>query len=162
MRRTLSFVAFVSLSLAACGSGDRVAVERYLTQTEPIAIELSETGSRFETLMNVQDDALNWTEAEKTELRDILADMQALKTQAESLNVPGELSNIHSLMPRAVAKMIESIQIVEAMANDPAKATEEELNAAVAKTEEGGLMAQQYVDRLGEFLQQRYPELLEA
>ncbi len=163
MRRFAPVLALLALTLTACGpSSDQVAVARYLTDAEPVASDLSEAGARFETLMNVQDDTLRWTVEEKAELQDIVADMQALKVRAEAVAVPAELQDIHVLMPQAVAKMIESMQIVAGLASDPSTATEDKMNEAVAKAEEGGVLAQQYVDRLGQLLQERYPDLLEA
>lgn len=163
MRRSLSILACASLALlSACGaSGDRAAVQKYLTDAEPIATELSATGSRFETLMNAQADGLDWTDEENAQLQDILADMSSLKTRAENMTVPAELASIHPLLPQSVAKMIEAIQIVQGIVDAPENANDDVLDGAVAKTEEGGKLAQQYVDSLGALLQQRYPDLLE-
>lgn len=163
MRRFLPLVAFAALSLAACGPSDgQVAVARYLSDAEPVATDLSETGARFETLMNVQADGLSWTSQEKAELQDIIADMESLKIRSEAIAVPAELKDIHALMPQAIAKMIDAMHIVDDIAQDPSKVNDDNLNEALAKTQEGGDIAQKYVDDLSKLLQERYPELLEA
>lgn len=161
MRRFSPILALVTLMLVACGpSGDRAAVERYLADAEPVATDLSETGSRFEKLMNAQADGIDWTTEENNELNDVLADIEALKVKAEGISVPAEIKDIHPLLPKAVSKMIEAMKIVQDIVKDPANADESQLNQAVAKTEEGGTLAQQYVDQLGALLEDRYPDLL--
>jgi hypothetical protein len=163
MRRLFPLVALAALALAACGpSSDHAAMARYLADAEPVATDLSETGARFETLMNVQKDSLSWTAEEKAELKDIIADMESLKDRSEGIAVPAEIKDIHALLPQSIAKMIDAMHIVDDMAQDPSKISDDNLNAALAKTQEGSDLAQQYVDDLGKLLRERYPDLIEA
>jgi ABC-type transporter Mla subunit MlaD len=155
---TLSGVFF----LGACApDAQEVLLENYLTQAEEIGNELVEAGAKFETLMNVQNDALEWSEAEKDELKAIVEAFDALTAKVEFMSVPDILSDIHPLLVEGIGEMRTAVAAILDIANDPSKATESAIASIESHATRGEELADEYVVKMEAAVEAAYPDALE-
>lgn len=156
-----TILALSAVAFTACVPSEEAAIATYFEEAQSVAERLVEAGAKFETLMNVQDDPLDWSEAEKTELATIAGTLTELRDDARSMSVPPALADVHPLLPQAMGEMIAAVDIIRDIAEDPSTATEEKADEMTAKAEEGERLANEYVTRLEQVLTERYPELME-
>lgn len=124
-------------------------------------MELSEVGTKFETLVNVQGNMLAWTPAEKEEMRTVTETVNALSVRAQAMTVPAVLESTHPLLIEAIGEMKQAIDGVAAIAEDPSKATDQFATDIEAHATKGEELADQYVASMEAALAAEYPELLE-
>lgn len=157
-----SVLAVVSLaSLAACAPTEQELIETYVTEAQEVAEGLVEAAAKFETLMNVQPDPLAWNDATKTELQAILGQFERLRSEAQRMDVPPSLADVHPLLVRSLSDMAAAVEIIEGIALDPSTATEEKADEMTAKAENAEKLANEYVEQLQGVIQEKYPEMLE-
>lgn len=159
--RLLPLVLSAFVLLSACSDPDRAAVEEYLSEGEDIGTELSDAGTQFSTLMNVQANIGSWTEAEKAELQAVATRMKDLAERAEDMNVPSILSDAHPHLVSSIEEMNLAVQGIVDIANDPSKITEK----AAEILDEHGTKAEQYgndyVTKMQSTIAEKYPDMLE-
>ncbi|UPA22858.1 hypothetical protein K8942_01435 [Candidatus Peribacteria bacterium] len=159
--RLLPLVLSAFVLLSACSDADRAAVEEYLSEGEDIGTELSDAGTQFSTLMNVQANIGSWTEAEKAELQAVATRMKDLAERAEDMNVPSILSDAHPHLVSSIEEMNLAVQGIVDIANDPSKITEK----AAEILDEHGTKAEQYgndyVTKMQSTIAEKYPDMLE-
>lgn len=158
--RLLPFSIAALLILGACTSDpQQAALEQYLSDGEEIAQDISEAGTRFETLMNIQGNALSWTDDEKTELSSIVASLDVLQMRAETLSVPDILLDIHPLLIQAIVEISAAVDGVAVAADDPSKVTEQLINEIAKHTTDGEAFAHEYADKLEKAVSSSNPDL---
>jgi len=161
MRSRLAPLAVGSLLfLSACSSDpERTALETYLSEGEEIAQEMSDVGTRFETLMNVQANILSWTPDEKTELQAVVSTLDSLSERSKDVSVPEILADVHPLLTEALEEMGASVDGVASVANDPSKATVELSEDIAEHATNGERLATEYVEKLETAVRGAYPDL---
>lgn len=148
------------LLLSACASDpERSALETYLSEGEEIAQEMSDVGTRFETLMNVQANILSWTPDEKTELQAVVSTLDSLSERSKDVSVPVILADVHPLLTEALEEMGASVDGVASVANDPSKATVRLSEDIAAHATNGERLATEYVEKLEAAVRAAYPDL---
>ncbi len=159
-RRAFAAVALLSLSLAACGS-EHAAIAAYFEEAQSIGERMVQTSGDFETLMNRQENPLEWSAESKVQLQTTLESMQELRADADNMSVPEAFKEVHPLLVQSLDDMIAAIQIIDDIADDPSLATMEKAKEMTAKAESGEKLANEYVAKLEQILAEKYPELLE-
>ncbi len=157
----VSVLVVCATAFVACTPSEEVAIATYFEEAQAIAERLVEAGAKFETLMNVQDDPLQWSDAAKQELATIAESLTHLRDEAREMSVPPALADVHPLLVQSMGEMIAAVEIIRGIAEDPSTATEAKANEMTAKAEEGERLANEYVARLEQVLTERYPQLME-
>lgn len=162
MKLRISLPIFLAtLALAACSTNpERVALEAYLATGEQIANQMTEVGTKFETLMNVQGNILAWSDAEKQEIKTVSESLVQLESSVKAMNVPALLSTAHPLLIQSIEKMRAAVDGILKVAENPAMVTESmaaELESAATSAE---ALSTQYVQAMESALQTSYPDLL--
>ena len=159
-RRALVAVAAVSFSLVACVS-EHASIAAYFEEAQSVGERMVQTSGAFETLMNQQENPLEWSTESKVQLQTTLESMNELRADADTMSVPEAFKGVHPLLVRSLDEMIAAIEIIDNIADDPSLATMEKSKEMTQKAENGEKLANEYVAKLEQILQERYPELLE-
>lgn len=157
-RRASVAVAFLAVSLVACG--EQAGIAAYFEEAQALAERMVEVGGKFETLMNVQEDPLVWTEEEKRELNDQYGALKDVQDEASSMMVPMAFSGAHPLLVQSLGEMVGAIDIIRGIAQDPATATMEKADAMSDMAEKGEALANQYVTEVERILEEKYPGMM--
>lgn len=159
--RVLS-LSLAALLFTACGaSAEQVAVEQYLTDAEAIADQMVEMGAKFETLINVQQNMMNWSAAEKQEITALADALNSMINQAEAMNPPAILADIHPTLIDSLNEMLLAVEGIETIAKDPSKATEALAKSIEDHATAGEELGTEYADSMEAAVKTAYPELLE-
>jgi hypothetical protein len=160
--RTLTIAAITcSVFLSACADPELTALETYLAEGEEIGMEMSEAGTRFETLMNVQANVLAWTQAEKDELVGILQEFEGLEDRAQAMTPPAILQDVHPILIEAIQEMKLSVQGVADIAANPSQATAAKAAELEAHATKGEELGNEYLMKLEAAIGEEYPEMME-
>lgn len=148
--------------LSACtGSSERAALEEYLEQGEEIGIELSDAGTQFGTLMNVQADIGSWTEAEKAELQAVATRMKDLADRAASMDTPALLADAHPHLISSIEEMNLAVQGIVDIANDPSQISEKAAEILEEHGTKAGQYGDEYVQKMQETIGEKYPDMMQ-
>lgn len=159
MFRRASAAVVLALSLVACSEQSAIAV--YFEDAQSIAEGMVETSAKFETLINVQENPLEWSGPAKQELEANLEAMRGLRADAAGMTVPEAFKDTHPLLVQSLENMIAAIEIIDEIAKDPSQGTMERADEMSEKATEGERLANEYVAELERILQEKYPEMIE-
>lgn len=160
-RRLSPVLAILALALTACVGSERAAIATYFEESQSVAERMSEVGAKFETLMNVQENPLVWTDAEKGEIDGLIATLNDVKDEADSMSVPEAFKDAHPLLVESIGKMVGAIDIIRGIAEKPDSATMEKADEMTAMAENGEKLANDYVEEIEKILNEKYPEMME-
>ena len=158
MFRRAAAAAVLALSLIACSEQSGIAA--YFEDAQSIAERMAETSGKFETLINAQENPLEWSDASKAELHATLESMRGLRADAAGMRVPEAFKDTHPLLVQSLDNMVEAIGIIDEIAADPSQGTMERAEEMTAKATEGERLANQYVAQLEAILREKYPEMV--
>ncbi len=160
-RHALFAAAFVSaLGLAACGDSDRAALEAYFAQAQGMVEEMADATTRFETLMNVQGNILQWTAAEKEQLALIRETMDGVSEDIKALEAPGLLTDVHPILVTAVNEIQDVMEQVSGMADNPANVTEAAADSLMTKATSAETHMNEYLQKVEQKIGAQYPDML--
>lgn len=157
-RRASVAVAFLAVSLVACG--EEAGIAAYFEEAQGLAERMVEVGGKFETLMNVQEDPLVWSDEEKRELNDQYGLLQDIQDEAAAMTVPPAFADAHPLLVQSIGEMLGAIDIIRGIAQDPATATMEKADEMSAMAEKGEALANEYVTEVERILEEKYPGMM--
>lgn len=157
-RRASVAVAFLAVSLVACG--EEAGIAAYFEEAQALAERMVEVGGKFETLMNVQEDPLVWSDEEKRELNDQYGLLQDIQDEAAAMTVPPAFADAHPLLVQSIGEMLGAIDIIRGIAQDPATATMEKADEMSAMAEKGEALANEYVTEVERILEEKYPGMM--
>lgn len=159
MFRRASAAALLAVALVACS--EQSAIATYFEDAQSIAEGMVETSAKFETLINVQENPLEWSDAAKQELATTLDSMRDLHADAAGMTVPEAFKDTHPLLVQSLDNMVGAIEIIDEIAKDPSQGTVERAEEMSEKASEGERLANEYVAELERILQEKYPEMIE-
>lgn len=157
-RRASVAVAFLAVSLVACG--EQAGIAAYFEEAQALAERMVEVGGKFETLMNVQEDPLVWSDEEKRELNDQYGLLQDVQDEAAAMTVPPAFTEAHPLLVQSIGEMLRAIDIIRDIAEAPETATMEKADEMTKKAEKGEALADQYVAEVERILEEKYPGMM--
>lgn len=158
LRRASVTVAVLALSLVACG--EQAGIATYFEEAQTLAERMVEVGGKFETLMNVQEDPLVWSDDEKRELNDQYGTLKDVQDEASTMTVPLAFSGAHPLLVQSLGEMVGAIDIIRGIAQDPETATMEKADEMSAMAEKGEALANEYVTEVERILEEKYPGMM--
>lgn len=158
-RASIAVVATLTMALVACS--EHASVAAYFEEAQDIAERMVEMSTKFETVINAQEDPMQWSDESKQQLSATLDGLRELRDEANGMSVPEAFTYVHPLLVQSLDRMIEAIEIIDEIAVNPAIATVDLANDMTQKAEEGERLANEYVTGLERVLQEKYPELLE-
>jgi hypothetical protein len=109
---------------------------------------MSEMGTKFETLMNVQGNVLAWTDAEKQEMKTVQETMDALQQRAQAMEVPARLADVHPLLLQSIAEMKAAIDGIGSVATNPSVATSDLVDTVQAHMTKAEALSDQFGEKL--------------
>jgi hypothetical protein len=161
-RLLLPFIAFSTLAISACTPDpEQVALEQYLGEAEVLGEQMSEMGTKFETLMNVQGDVLAWSDAEEQELDTVHSAFLQMETDAKEMTTPVILEDIHPLLIESIQEMRMAVEGVLKIAQNPALASNKLANEIEAHGVKGEELGTQYAEEMEAAIAAAYPEMME-
>ncbi len=158
-RRATATVAVVALALAACSS-EHAIIATYFDESQSIAERMVAASTTFESIVNAQENPMEWSDAAKQQLSETLDALDVLRDEADGMSVPEAFKDVHPLLVQSLDQMIAAIRIIDDIALDPSIATMDMANDMTKKAEEGERLANEYVTQLERILQEQYPELV--
>ncbi len=163
MKRFLSLaaVSLVTISFAACATSEQRAIEKYFTKAQSIAERLVTLSTNFQTLVDAQEDPLAWSDESKGLLEGIYEGFTDLEEEAKDMSVPPALADVHPLLVEALGDMSAAVKIMVEIANDPSQGTETKANEMTSHAANAEKLSGEYVKKLQETLEAKYPELLQ-
>jgi hypothetical protein len=150
-----------TLGLSACALSERAAIAAYFEESQGIAERMAQVGAEFETLMEAQENPLEWSDEDKAALATHKAALDELHDKAASMSVPEAFVDVHPLLVRSIGEMVAAVDIIRAISEDATLATKEKGDEMTAHAEEGERLANEYVQKLEQVLQEKYPEMME-
>lgn len=161
-RSLLALTCSTALVLVACG-GDpqRAAVEDYLASAGELANTVAEVSGKFETLMNVQSNPLNWSDAEQEEIAAIVASFADVEDAVKELTPPSLLAEAHATLVSSVEKMTEATRGIANVASDPGSFTNAMGTTIERQATEASRLMDAYVGAVEETVGATYPDLLQ-
>jgi hypothetical protein len=157
-RRASLAVAVLAVSLVACG--EQAGIATYFEEAQSLAERMAEVGAKFETLMNVQEDPLAWSDDEKRELNDQYGALKDVQDEAATMTVPLAFSGAHPLLVQSIGEMVGAVDIIRGISQDPETATMEKADEMIEKAEKGEVLADQYVAEVERILEEKYPGMM--
>lgn len=159
VRHLLPAVLCASL-LIGCGvNQEQIDTENYIDAMEEIGTVLDEAGTKLETLMNVQHDALAWTSAEKAELATALDSLRSAEIQAANTATPEYLADAHTGLIEGLQQMQSAVETIQTIANDPTTISEEMLDEMSASVDEASSTIDTYLETVTTLIGQKFPEI---
>jgi hypothetical protein len=160
--RLLPLLLVSAFLVSACAADpEQVALEQYLIDTEELGTQMSDMGTKFETLMNVQDDIFVWSDSAKQELDAVLDSLVEMEAHASSAIVPTVLQDVHPLLIKSIQEMRMAVEGVVAIAENPSVATTKmatDIEVHATKGEELGI---EYAEEMEASITAAYPEMME-
>lgn len=160
-RLSSALVILSAIALSSCLSAEQRAVQTYVEASQDIAERLTAAATEFEALMEAQSDPLVWTDDAKAHLAANLATFQALYAETDTMAVPPAFEDIHPLLVASLGDMSAAVEIIDGIAKDPTTASIEKGDEMTAKATSAEALANEYVDKLQETLETKYPEMME-
>ncbi len=128
---------------------------------QEVGAVVSDAGSKFETLMNIQPNPLEWTDAAKQEIQTILSSLETAKDMADDMNPPAIIADIHPLLVSAIEEMNTAVAMMAELGANPADTTEEKLEAMVASIVASEEHINEYATKMEQTLGEKYPDLIQ-
>ncbi len=160
VRRALPSLVFLSLFLVACIGSKEAAVVSYVEKVQSIGERMAENGTKFEVLMDTQEDPLVWSDEEKAEISKTIDALEELQSEAAAMSVPEPFMAIHPLLTQSIGEMVAAVTVIRDITVDPTLATLEQAQEMTANAENGEKLSTQFVEQLEAILNAQYPEMM--
>lgn len=140
MKKFLMIFSLIFL-LSGCAEDPNIALrDEYLATGEQVSTDLVEVGTQLETLMNLQNNALAWSDAEKQELNSIEDKITTIQSAVDAMQPSTEFVDAHPALVDAVSEMSLVVEKLQLLADNPNSATD----SLIAELEEHAMNIELY------------------